>query len=543
MRPHPRPPASLDPQLFRARWETTYGEARKALLRLPLRDEDDRFAFVASSCAWLARRFAHAELRSFAFDRHLGTGRRYAVAACADVSTQLNLRCALRVAPITERLTRQQFAAEVAVAKFLTRLLLDARVSPAVPRLYDAFYCEAVEGSHVPSAWSEYPHDRTARPIAVMSIEVGVGNLRGHVARFPGYPSERTVACLLCQLAHAFAAFEALRVRHVDVNPLNVVVVSSTERDRAAAGALRYGDRVLDPYGKQADVDPVRLCVTGVAERDEAALAKYGVGRLEYAAPEFFFEHASRAHTAASEVYSLGLIALYVTFRDDLLLLDAPPGDFVRRLEALGHSGHAALALWNAVYALGLPTNRDWPGVETTSTWRALKQHGPTGAGWLTSPVGERNTPAIAVFLGPHGASLVLRMLAWDPTARPSAAEALQSPFFDQLIVPAAEAAGREAWALDPEALVRNRNVGSDRAFVARTASTDAFVVASVPSEILDDADPADELATPGERCGWCHGRGALLAPLMRCSNCRRQAYCSDVCQRRDWSVHRCECV
>lgn len=43
-------------------------------------------------------------------------------------------------------------------------------------------------------------------------------------------------------------------------------------------------------------------------------------------------------------------------------------------------------------------------------------------------------------------------------------------------------------------------------------------------------------------RCTTCDSRATEEAPLQRCGRCGTAAYCSDICQRRDWAVHKHVC-
>jgi hypothetical protein len=51
---------------------------------------------------------------------------------------------------------------------------------------------------------------------------------------------------------------------------------------------------------------------------------------------------------------------------------------------------------------------------------------------------------------------------------------------------------------------------------------------------------PLDMLRPPGERCERC-GRTDLKMKL--CGQCRAARYCSEVCQRAAWKLHKPACV
>ncbi len=113
--------------------------------------------------------------------------------------------------------------------------------------------------------------------------------------------------------------------------------------------------------------------------------------------------------------------------------------------------GNSFAFMWNAVEALGLPTNREWPGIEKSSFWKIIHdnssrlKYGQEGGGWmrahvfpdLTTDLGKELARRKVLLWGKMdriagGMDMLLNdLLAWAPQKRTSALELLtKHPYF-----------------------------------------------------------------------------------------------------------------
>lgn len=317
------------------------------------------------------------------------------------------------------------------------------------------------------------------------------------VADRQSYLGPRQVASLSFQVMFSLAAMHRVEVLHRDIQTGNLIVA----RGPAPRRLYRYRSTHYEPVGPE-----IRFIDFGVsAAKDiERKYVEYSTGLTKYRAPEFFFVETAMDRRAPPEVrkglqtregfrygpeadvFSAGLVVLTIAWeepifwlsetnlmetiyphptdafldevadeRAKLLRLRRPTGARRRALHFtyMDDPQNTAYYLWSLVHLLGMPTERDWPGITSDPLYKLLVRHRATmhpiadAGGWVRSDF-------LASRLGIAGQAMVQRMLSWNPDRRGRAADHLASPYFAELADRGAIARYVDgitpAWSFDP---------------------------------------------------------------------------------------------
>ena len=212
-------------------------------------------------------------------------------------------------------------------------------------------------------------------------LQFCVGSVYDALRRADGRPLDPALTKAVVQaLLRALEACHAAGLVHRDVAPTNLLFDEQ--------GGVRLAD-----FGHARPVAP---------SEGQGAMTP-GVGTRWYMAPEILF--GSRRYTAAVDLWSAGCLMAELLGGRPLFGGASDIDHICQMMAALGSIHEAA-----------------WPGVRELPDWGKL----------VFPPKAPRPWAQLLPDAPPEALALLRRLLAYDPAARPSAAEALRSEYFSR---------------------------------------------------------------------------------------------------------------
>ncbi len=339
------------------------------------------------------------------------------------------------------------------------------------------------------------PYYRKGAPaISYLGLEFGTsGDLFSFGEKYLGHDM---IASLSFQILFGLAALHETNFVHKDVQDQNIVI--SEFNPRANSPPLYrirlyedvewiYGDPYLINFNKTSKIgEELHLFYTAkfidyggslrVSAKFPNVVFMEGMsGVIQSASPEALFidrkplelllpteqwkkqKHPMVPYSKATDVWAAGMVICTLALGANLFMesedagitwLYPAPKKVINGMKLIYNNSrwmkkyaqvsmnNAIQLMWNMVEALGLPTNRSWPGIEHSSLFRVILKyrhflrHGTTG-GWIKGdeegPPREAKTQErlkiIADVLGYQGFSMLFdHILVWNSTDRGKAA-------------------------------------------------------------------------------------------------------------------------
>jgi serine/threonine protein kinase len=351
------------------------------------------------------------------------------------------------------------FHTEEYIMRLIKRNIIDRKVCPNFLTLYDSWTLNGLPPEV--GKWDTNFYNKGSFGYLLMEKANG-GEITNLESKVP--INKNSLKCIIYQLLYTLLSLHKQNIQHRDIQHHNILLNFNTTHPNIL---YQYNDNLVDAHTLQGKNNAtIKMIDFGVSRfnapiRYEISTPK---GAIPFRPPEFFFYFDNRniEYTYESDIWSIGILIATIAnnfdnplydyqnykpkfkslklFNTDLITKICKSEDF-KYYNFVCYDIHLVPdIIWGMVKIFGLPTNDDWPEIESTEIYKSLleqqnylKIHLPLEVLKSPSEAPFWSSPSLHKYLDKDGINLLKGLLQWNPKNRISLDLALQNTYFKAL--------------------------------------------------------------------------------------------------------------